>query len=796
MAVPFLSLALGDDRPDVEAAIRRVLESRLVHPRTRGRGLRGGVRGGVRRGARGRRQHRDRCADADPARARHRARRRGHHDTAHGGVHRAGDPDDRRDAGFRGHRPRTRDDRSGRGRRRCHVADARADAGAPLWSAGGHDGADGDRLATWPCGDRRLRAGASRDVRRPAGGHHRHRRRVQLLPDEESRSARRRRRRRDQRHGAGRPDCAAQKRRPGRALPPCRGWRELAPRRAAGGHPARAAAASCRMDGGAPASRRRAIAPRWPAPMSWCRRSSTSATSITSSRCAAAGATRFRRRSRRVASARSSTTLCPSAVSLRSRTSHRRRVRTLTVSRRRSCLCRSRRRSTDTDVDEVASAVGAAAANPAARRSRHDSAARHAAALRLPAGGRDAADSGGRPLPAGAPVGRRAGVLGHRPQRRLVAQPRPRAGAAPRLHVAAAARGQRGRRPGHRDCLAPAAAIRPARAADAVGAGPARDWRGRAVALPAAVGVHHRRQGSRRVRERRRSDRAGRQPRLPRRHGGGASRADAPALLSTAHGAAVLQPALHGLLPARPRRRHGGRSVPPSLPGGDRPRIRRVGPPGRARSQRLRRRRRRPCAVFPRRASRRTTCRRGRRVADGHQHHRGLVRALPELRDADAGAGGGGPAGGGPRARGRGPVLRAGRRGVARSAAVRAIRRDSHRRPCGDRAAAAVDRRRSYSLAIPDSADGAAGGVRRVLPDGRRAVREAAADVVQPPPDGDRRRPAHADARGVRRALAAGAAGVAPRAALLDAARPAGCDARDGVLRVVPAAAGRRARSP
>ena len=53
--------------------------------------------------------------------------------------------------------------------------------------------------------------------------------------------------------------------------------------------------------------------------------------------------------------------------------------------------------------------------------------------------GRDAADSGRRPLPARAPSSGRAGVLGHRPQRGLVAQSRLRARARPRLHVAAPA---------------------------------------------------------------------------------------------------------------------------------------------------------------------------------------------------------------------------------------------------------------------------------------------------------------------------------------------------------------------
>ena len=117
-----------------------------------------------------------------------------------------------------------------------------------------------------PAGDRRgLLPGAPGDRRRAAGRHDRRRRRVQLLSDEESRRARRRRRGRHQRSRARRPGEAAAKRRPDRPLPSPGAGHQFAAGRNAGGDPARAAAASLRLD--RPAARAGGALSRgsWPA---------------------------------------------------------------------------------------------------------------------------------------------------------------------------------------------------------------------------------------------------------------------------------------------------------------------------------------------------------------------------------------------------------------------------------------------------------------------------------------------------------------------------------------------------
>ncbi len=139
MAVPFLSLALGDDRPDVEAAIRRVLDRGwfILGPEVEAFEAEFAAASGAARAV-GVNTGTDammlilRALDIGPGdevittplTAAYTAL----------AIRMTGAT-----PGLRGHRPRTRDDRSGRGRRRCHVADARGDAGAPLWSAGGHD---------------------------------------------------------------------------------------------------------------------------------------------------------------------------------------------------------------------------------------------------------------------------------------------------------------------------------------------------------------------------------------------------------------------------------------------------------------------------------------------------------------------------------------------------------------------------------------------------------------------------------------------------------------------------------
>ena len=74
-----------------------------------------------------------------------------------------------------------------------------------------------------------------------------------------------------------------------------------------------------------------------------------------------------------------------------------------------------------------------------------------------------------------------------------------------------------------------------------------------ALGVPATVGVHRRRQGSRRVHERRRADRPARQPGDRRRAGGESAGRNARPVLSAPPRAAVLQQPVHGVLPARSR---------------------------------------------------------------------------------------------------------------------------------------------------------------------------------------------------------------------------------------------------
>ena len=77
---------------ELRAAVGRVLDGGALHPRARGRGLRGGVRGVARRAPRRRRRQRHRGADDRPARARGRAGRRGRRAVVHVLRERRGDP--------------------------------------------------------------------------------------------------------------------------------------------------------------------------------------------------------------------------------------------------------------------------------------------------------------------------------------------------------------------------------------------------------------------------------------------------------------------------------------------------------------------------------------------------------------------------------------------------------------------------------------------------------------------------------------------------------------------------------
>ena len=166
---------------------------------------------------------------------------------------------------------------------------------------------------------------------------------------------------------------------------------------------------------------------------------------------------------------------------------------------------------------------------------------------------------------------------------------------------------------------------------------PAVAARARAVALLSAVGIHHRRQGSRRVHERRDSDRAAGDAR--RAGSGRRVGADVRArpLLPLVPAARLLQPAVHGVLDREPGRRHGRRPVSALVPGLHRDRLRPRRPHRRAARGRRVGDSRRAGGVLrgptPRRLGRRLG---GRRPPDA-QRRSGLVLALPERRSRDAG---------------------------------------------------------------------------------------------------------------------------------------------------------------
>ena len=99
MAVPLFDpahAAASRCAPQLRAARAAGAGRRALHPRARGRGLRAGVRRVRRRAPRDRRRQRHRGADDRPARARRRAGRRGRRAVVHVLRQRRGDPADRR----------------------------------------------------------------------------------------------------------------------------------------------------------------------------------------------------------------------------------------------------------------------------------------------------------------------------------------------------------------------------------------------------------------------------------------------------------------------------------------------------------------------------------------------------------------------------------------------------------------------------------------------------------------------------------------------------------------------------
>ena len=102
--IPFLQLTPGEDAAAVRDGDRAGRRARMVRARPGAGGVRAGVRRRVRRRPVGRRRHGHRRAGDRAARARHRAGRRGDHVTAVGRLHRAGHHDGRRASGVRRHR--------------------------------------------------------------------------------------------------------------------------------------------------------------------------------------------------------------------------------------------------------------------------------------------------------------------------------------------------------------------------------------------------------------------------------------------------------------------------------------------------------------------------------------------------------------------------------------------------------------------------------------------------------------------------------------------------------------------
>ena len=217
-----------------------------LHPRPRGRGVRGGVRRLRRPPTLHRRRQRHRGADDRAARARHPARGRG----GRPGVSFFATAEAVVNAGARARvrRHRRRDALHDRGDRRArahrpHAGDVPVHLfGNPAPMAG----ADGPGAHARPRGARGRRPGRGGELRGQARRRARRRRLVQLLPRKEPRRHRRRggdphRRRRGRPHGAD-----ASRPRPGRSVGPRRGRLQLAPRRAPGGGAARPAAPSSR----------------------------------------------------------------------------------------------------------------------------------------------------------------------------------------------------------------------------------------------------------------------------------------------------------------------------------------------------------------------------------------------------------------------------------------------------------------------------------------------------------------------------------------------------------------------
>ncbi len=250
MAVPLMDphSQYADGARADRASDRRRHRLGALHPRAARRRGREGLRRTRRRRARHRRGQRHRRPRDRAARARRGARRRGHLPLVH--VLRDGRVDrrDRRRAGLRRHRGRDLQPRSGRGRGRDHAAHPRHRAGAPVRPPGRHGAAHGDREAARAAGARGCRAGVRRGARRRALRRDRRRRDVLVLPHQEPALLRRRRPHHDGER-RGRPHV------PRAALPRLRGQEDvharrlqLAPRRAAGGHPAPAAAARRRLE--------------------------------------------------------------------------------------------------------------------------------------------------------------------------------------------------------------------------------------------------------------------------------------------------------------------------------------------------------------------------------------------------------------------------------------------------------------------------------------------------------------------------------------------------------------------
>ena len=252
----------------------------------------------------------------------------------------------------------------------------------------------------------------------------------------------------------------------------------------------------------------------------------------------------------------------------------------------------------------------------------------------------------------------------------------------------------------------------------------------RRLAILPPVGIHHRRQGSRRLCELRTPDRPAGRDRCP----GSRRRERARLRARPVHAArpefrALRRAAIHGLLRSRSGHRGGGQPVPARVPGLDRDRPFPPRTDGRALDVRLLGRLRAALGVFRRGTAARPAGRRRRRGAARAERRPGLVLALSQRRHRHAGHPVRGAAGERAGARRQRSVLRAGRGHAAGAAALPAVRRVRRGRGRGRVARAGVRRGPARALDVLGPARGRLRAVRLVPARADAAVLRAAAGL-------------------------------------------------------------------